>query len=148
MTLAQISDLSQIFGVFGMLASLVFVGLQIRQNTRATKAQTQEYVAGSWHAMGQMIADHAAAFGAGLRSVDKLFADLSNEDTIKFMACINAYFKHYENMFLQYSNGFINKDVWLPWSIHMQIFFHQPGDPFLPLADSLESQFPSIREDK
>jgi len=38
MTLETIYFISQIFAALGVMASLVFVGLQVRQNTRATKA--------------------------------------------------------------------------------------------------------------
>jgi len=33
MTLSDLSDLAQIFGVFAVVASLIFVGVQLRQNT-------------------------------------------------------------------------------------------------------------------
>ena len=38
MTLEDLSYVSQIVGVVAIFASLVFVGLQIRQNTLATRA--------------------------------------------------------------------------------------------------------------
>ncbi len=73
MSLEQAAYLSQIVAAFGVLASLIFVGLQILQNTRATRAQTQQHIASSWFVMGQMIADHPAAFAAGLKSEDATF---------------------------------------------------------------------------
>ena len=37
MTLEQASDLSQVIAAISVMASLVFVGLQIRQNTRSQR---------------------------------------------------------------------------------------------------------------
>ena len=44
MTLQDISALSQIVSGLAVVASLVFVGLQIRQNTRATQAASHHAV--------------------------------------------------------------------------------------------------------
>ncbi len=44
MTLEDISLLSQIVGGFAVMASLVFVGLQIRDNSRAVRAATAQAV--------------------------------------------------------------------------------------------------------
>lgn len=44
MTFEEISALSQIAGGFAVMASLVFVGLQIRDNSRAVRAATAQAV--------------------------------------------------------------------------------------------------------
>lgn len=42
MSLEQYSDLSQIIGAVAVVASLIFVGVQLRQNTKAVRAQTSQ----------------------------------------------------------------------------------------------------------
>ncbi len=127
MTLEQWSSLSQIVAAAGVLASLLFVGFQIRQNTLAMIAQSQQHIATSWFTMGQLVADHAPAFGAGLRSKDPAFADLKDEDRLRFVSIIFALFKHYENIFRQFQGGRVEADVWAAWSFHMKMYFHQSG---------------------
>jgi len=127
MSLEQWAYLSQIAAGAAVIASLIFVGVQVRQFTDATKAQTQQHVASSWFAIGQLVCDNAAAFGAGLTSTDARFADLAPEDRLKFVAVIFALYKHYENIFLEHRAGRIDARTWAPWSIHMLIYFHQPG---------------------
>jgi hypothetical protein len=88
MSLEQIFYLTQSIAAVAVLASLVFVGLQIRLNSREARAQTEQHIASSWFEMGKMIADHPAAFGAGLRSRDCTFSDLSEEDRLVFVSIL------------------------------------------------------------
>ena len=44
MTLADISDISQTLGSAAVVASLIFVGIQIRQNTNATRATSHHAI--------------------------------------------------------------------------------------------------------
>jgi len=127
MTLEQASYFSQIIAALGVLASLLFVGFQIRQNTAAMRAQTRQHIASSWFAMVPPICDHAEAFAAGLRSQQPGFADLTETDRLKFVSTIFGLFKHYENIYLEHRRGGISRDAWAPWSTHMRLYFHQPG---------------------
>ena len=42
MTLEQLNIVLQLVGTLGVIAALIFVGLQVRQNTKATRVQVQE----------------------------------------------------------------------------------------------------------
>jgi hypothetical protein len=127
MSLEQIFYLTQSIAALAVLASLIFVGVQIRLNSREARAQTEQHIASSWFEMGKMIADHPAAFGAGLRSGDSTFSDLSEEDRLVFVSILFGLFKHYENIFRQFENGHIDAGTWAAWSVHVRIYFHQPG---------------------
>ena len=127
MSLEQLAYLSQIAAGAAVVASLLFVGVQVRQFTDAMAAQTRQHVASSWFIIAQLVSDNADAFGAGLTSENAGFADLSPEDRLKFVSVIFALYKHYENIFLEYRAGRIDEATWAPWSTHMLIYFHQPG---------------------
>lgn len=127
MTLETIALLSQIGGTVAVLASLIFVGLQIRQQANATRAQTEQAIAANWMALGQVISSSAEAFTSGLLSTSPTFADLNDADRMRFLTSLFALFKHYENMYLQFQKGRISDAEWQPWSNHLQMYFHQPG---------------------
>jgi hypothetical protein len=127
MTLEHVSYLAQSIGGIAVLASLVFVGLEIRQNSREARAQTEQHIASSWFAMSTLVAQHPAAFYAGVKSKDGLFSDLLENDRLIFISIIFAQFKHYENIFRQFESGHIDEETWAAWSLHVLIYFHQPG---------------------
>jgi len=126
MSLESITLFSQVFGALAVFASLVFVGLQIRQQADATRAQTEQAIASNWMALGQLINESAEAFTSGLLSTSPTFVELNDADRMRFLTSIFALFKHYENMFLQYKKGRIGQEDWDPWSNHLRMYFHQP----------------------
>jgi hypothetical protein len=55
MTLEELGYISQIIGLVAVFASLIFVGLQIRQNTKAIKARSHHAVTDSFNAINNLI---------------------------------------------------------------------------------------------
>lgn len=127
MSLETLALLSQVAGGFAVIASLIFVGVQIREQANATRAQTEQAIAANWMALTQVIADNADSFAAGLVSTNETFAELGDGGRLRFLSAMFALFKHYENMYLQFRKGRLSDDEWEPWSNHIQMYFHQPG---------------------
>jgi len=127
MTLEQVFYLTQSIAGIAILASLVFVGFEVRHNSREARAQTEQHIASSWFVMAALISQHPAAFYAGLKSKDGLFSDMRENDRLTFISIIFALFKHYENIFRQFESGHIDEDTWTTWSTNVRIYFHQPG---------------------
>jgi hypothetical protein len=73
-TLENVALLSQVAGAIAVFASLIFVGLQIREQANATSAQTAQANASNWMALAQVIGGSAEAFTAGLVSTNATFA--------------------------------------------------------------------------
>lgn len=126
-SLEDVALLSQVAGAIAVFASLIFVGLQIREQANATSAQTEQAIASNWMALAQVIGGNAEAFTAGLASTNATFADLNDADRMRFLSAMFALFKHYENMYLQFEKGRIDEAQWDPWSNHVKMYFHQPG---------------------
>ena len=127
MSLESLALLSQIVGAIAVIASLIFVGIQIREQANATRAQTEQAIAANWMALTQVIADNADPFAAGLVSTSDTLAELGDGGRLRFLSAMFALFKHYENMYLQFTKRRISHDEWEPWSNHIQMYFHQPG---------------------
>jgi len=126
-SLETLASLSQIAGGFAVIASLIFVGVQIREQANATRAQTEQAIAANWMAVTQVVADNADSFAEGLVSTSETFAELGDGGRLRFLSAIFALFKHYENMYLKFEKGRLSDAEWEPWSNHIQMYFHQPG---------------------
>src|SRR3954467_1624571 len=69
MSLEQLSSLAQVFGSIGVIVSLIFVGLQIRQNTGALQRNEHNSTMAQWTVIRMAIAknrDVAELMTAGL----------------------------------------------------------------------------------
>jgi hypothetical protein len=127
MSLEQIYYLSQTAAAVAVVASLLFVGFQIRHGTRATRAQIHQNIAAGWFSVGPLIADNSRVFAAGLQADEAKFAAFSDADKLAFLSVAFAYFKHYENMFLQHQEGFVSSEDWNAWATHMFMYWRMPG---------------------
>jgi hypothetical protein len=77
MSLQQLSDIAQIIAAVGVIASLVFVGLQIKHNTAALQRNEHNSTMAQWTVIRQAIAtnrDIAELMTAGLRGESALDA--------------------------------------------------------------------------
>ena len=127
MTLEQLAALSQIVGTLGVIASLIFVGMQIRQNTNATRAQVQQYVTSGYLTVVQHIAENSTVFARGIAANRESFSAFSDEDKLIYFSVIFGFFKHFENMHSQHERGLIDDESWEAWQVHVLMYFHQPG---------------------
>ena len=66
MALEQLNLVLQIVGSVGVVGSLIFVGLQVRQNTKATRVEVQENVTSNYIAVAQLLIDNVNVFIRGI----------------------------------------------------------------------------------
>ena len=127
MTLQDLASFGELIGAAGVIASLVFVGWQIRANTRAARLRMHEQVTQTYIAfLGSILVD-PGTFAAGLKSGKPDFADLNDAQKAFFFSTMLGFFKHFETMYVQYSHGVMDEETWNAWSTHILMQFHQPG---------------------
>jgi hypothetical protein len=54
----QLNIVLQLVGTLGVIGSPIFVGLQVRQNTKATRVQVQENVTNGYISVTQVLIDY------------------------------------------------------------------------------------------
>lgn len=110
MTLVDLANIGQAVGSLAVVASLVFVGLQVRQNTKANKATTL-----------QMNADYWLTYLTTL--ADKRFSDLYSKGALgreeldggqfgQFFILCRATFMGCENQHYQFRAGLLDEDAY------------------------------------
>ena len=127
MNLESLALFSQVAAAVAVFASLVFVGLQIREQANATRAQTEQAIAANWLVVADVMGSSAKAVAAGCLSTSETLAELDDSERMQFFSIMFGFFKHYENIYLQYRRGRISEEEWKPCSSHALMFLHQPG---------------------
>ena len=127
MTLEQLGNVFQIVGTVCVIASLIFVGAQVRQNTKATRIQVQENMTRGCIAVVKMLIDNAELFTRGIVATRESFRSFSEPDKLTFISMLFAAFKLFENVHSQHERGFIDRESWAAWSENMLMHFNQPG---------------------
>lgn len=104
MTMTDISNLAQALAALATVLSLLFVGYQIRQNTRATQAAAHHNVSDSLNELNLMFAGSADVTKIWLTGMQDRKA-LSPEEKWRFDSIMRAYMHVCETMFVQTELG-------------------------------------------
>jgi hypothetical protein len=111
-TLQDLGNLGEFLGSIGVIASLVYLAIQIRQNTRSVRsAAYQAAVASSVEAASLFASSEtlSEAFSKGFRD----FESLKGPERYRFGAYAYGLFRSYENLFYQHAQGAIEEQLWL-----------------------------------
>lgn len=127
MTIQDWANVGEIVGAAGVIASLVFVGLQIRSNTKTTRLHMHEQVTQTYMSFLNSVLIHPKAFSDGLLAKTIEFEGLDDNQKLIFFGNMLGLFKHFEMMHAQYRHGVMDKETWEAWSEHVRMYFHQPG---------------------
>jgi len=126
MSLEQASLVSQIVSAIAVVASLVFVGFQLRQNTRAVRASTsQAHSATYLQAVESLFADaqFASIWRRGLGDFDRLDED----ERVRFLAFTSALFRFYDASRIQMLHGQLDPEHWRTIEQQVISLAGQPG---------------------
>ena len=102
----------EIAGLVSIIASLIFVGAEIRQNTIAIRGATQQEISLQLSQMLTLVVENERlAFLVDEAYNGTTKAELSKVDFSTFRAFANIGFRRIENIYLQHMNGFVNEDA-------------------------------------
>jgi len=102
----------EMVGLVSVIGSLVFVGIEIKQNTAAVRGATQQAVSSQVSEMYRIVSENermASLFSRALEGDTK--SDLSNSDYISFWNFQMMGLRRIENIYLQYKNGLLTEDA-------------------------------------
>ena len=126
MTLEQASLIAQIVSAVAVIASLIFVGIQLRRATSAIRATSSQAHSGLYTDLVQSIidnADFARLWSIGLTDPKAL----GEEDWVRFVAYASALFRLYESSRVQWLNGRLDEEHWHTIERQAADFGHLPG---------------------
>ena len=118
--------LAQIGGVIGVIASLIYVAIQIRNSARAVRASAYQQLAANTSAHWSVLAQNGDLTDILLRGMDD-FHTLSRLEKARFRFNAMANLRQYENAWFQHSIGTLKEDDWLAVAADMDSLFSNPG---------------------
>ncbi|HBS30949.1 MAG TPA: hypothetical protein DEA40_04300 [Parvularcula sp.] len=122
MTLEEIYYVGQTIAVVALLISILFVGYQIRQNTKALKATSHHAITDSFNQINALIISDpkvARLWRLGMAGS----ADLSEDETTSFGLLALAYMRVFETLYYQHGNGTMERKLFeaelntLKWAV-------------------------------
>lgn len=126
MSLEQASLLAQIVSALAVVASLIFVGIQLRQATRAVRASTSQAHSALYHAIVVTIVENGE-FARIWREALADFDSCSPDDRVRFVAQMSALFRYYESSRVQWLHGQLDPEHWFTIERQVMSLIPQPG---------------------
>ena len=105
---AKLNDWMQVVGIFAVVASLVFVGLQMKQSQEIAIADQYQARAEAAQAMYMSVLES----GQSLESLDIPWEQKSPEERSLQIAVMNWSWTQYDNHYFQYRAGFLDEESW------------------------------------
>lgn len=126
MTLEQLSSFAQIASAVGVLASLIFVGLQIRQNTQSQHVVAVESLAAAIAALN-VPAMESPMLGTALAKVLKDWKAGSHDERVIAHYFLFSFFKLHEQAWYQRKSRVLDQTQWIGWENLIRMYYHSPG---------------------
>jgi len=114
MSLEQIYFVGQTIAALSIVASLVFVGLQVRSTSKAVKNATAQAVNDNYAQWYLTLSTNDTALATSLKAA-KNFEGLSDGERAQFSTLMMALLCHTQNAFYQWSSGALSSELWRGW---------------------------------
>jgi hypothetical protein len=125
MNLNDFANLAQVIGAMAVVVSLIYVALQIRQNTAAIRSATAQSVHEHFASWYHLLASDAALAQVVIDGL-KDYHSLSEKDKARFVAVFMAFLSYSQNAFIKWQQGLFAPALWLGWE---QLIMNLAGAP-------------------
>ena len=109
---AKLNDWMQVIGIFALVASLLFVGLQMRQDQEIAKATLYQMRSDSARELGMAVLENSELREVIFRSMTNGTHDLSPNDLMLVDFNCQTILGHFENSHHLYQLGFLSTEQW------------------------------------
>ena len=126
MTIQELGSIGELVGGLAVLLSLVYLALQIKQNTTSVRSATSAAVSESLSRVTEMVSSQpelARAWYQGRVQYDSL----TDEERYRVTMFANTYLRRLESAFYQQERGLVDADQWQTTERHMVSFMSHPG---------------------
>jgi hypothetical protein len=125
-SLESLANLGEIIGAIAVVVSLIYLAIQVRQNTQAQRTENFSRALDRVAAMQATLsqdADTAVILSKGLVELSKL----THKERIRFTFGMYELFGAFEFMFLAAKDSAIPEEVWQRWSATVAWWLSYPG---------------------
>ena len=126
MDLEQISSYAEIIEAVVIIVSLIYLTLQVKQNTQTTRAAAAQAQVDAYASVISPMAqskDGARAWYKGIQDANKL----KGEEIVMFYAQANMFFRMIESSYYQQKTGALDPQLWEGMGRLVLHFYNQKG---------------------
>ena len=107
----MLAAIGQLAAVFVGIPSLIYLAVQIREQTKERRHSAVNALAVQWGDLTKSLHDNAEFGAIYLRGVQS-FTDLDAVSKLRFSAFLNRFFKNFEGMYFSHCDGILTESLW------------------------------------
>ena len=126
MSLEDLGNIGEFVGAFAVVLSLIYLAVQIRQNTEMLRASTHHGMTAAGTELNKLLAGNDAVahiFFTGLHDA----RNLSPEERFRLDLLMRSTFAFYEDTYLQMRKNVLDTEAWESRRGRLGQFVNQPG---------------------
>ena len=126
LTISDLGSIGEFVGAVAVLASLVYLALQIRQNTRTVRTATAQAIQSAMNEVHAHVKQDSAAarvYRLGLSDP----STLNEDEQVQFSMTMYSVFAQFENIFYQHQERTLDSSIFARHSSAMKFYLQTPG---------------------
>jgi len=126
MSLQDLGSIGNLIGAIAVVVSLVYLAIQVRQNTRAVRASTERAVFAQNMDFDRMLVSDPELnriWTLGRSKPDQL----TEEQSRRFRRMMSMYYRHFEDLYFQHQDALVGDRVFDAWRTIGLELSTQPG---------------------
>jgi hypothetical protein len=121
-----VNALAQLIAAVGVIVSLFYLAVQIRQNTRSMRAMAVGSLAQSIADVIRPMAEDRELMRAFHVVVEHWYG-ATDDDRMRALPLFFSTFKLFENAWFQQRQGALDPQQWQGWDAYIRMYYHRPG---------------------
>jgi len=126
MALDQLGSIGSIISGIAVVISLIYLAIQIRQNTEAGRTSTYQSIVSDFGTMNNNLAGNPELSHMFVDALEN-YHEFNDQEKARISQMFFQIFRMFENMFYQQKKGYLDQDLWIGWKRLMLTYFARPG---------------------
>lgn len=125
-----IGAIGEIIGALAVVATLVYLTIQLKQNTKSINSNNHNFVTQGFNQFNLALfsdPELARLSREGIYDIDKL----SDIDKVRAQHMLHLLCNIYRNLYHQFLDGTYPEEEWLPWAYEAKQIMESPGGQYL-----------------
>ena len=127
MTIAELGSLGEFIASLGVLITLIYLAIQMRQNTKAVRLNTAHSITEEWQDMFSLLASDQSLSEVFMEAAQN--EELSGVSRLRYNTFMGSAMRAYENAYLQNREKAIMADHWVGFTRMMIDVTAMPAFP-------------------
>ena len=121
-----VAAIAELIGALAVVATVAYLAVQMRQNTKATDSAVLQGIFDNLHAL-QLALSQDPDLARLVIKANQEYESLTPEEALRFGSFVNNFMSIWASFLLQHQRSFVDAELWQSWDASFRKVFQAPG---------------------